>query len=235
MLPKMTPHELTVPQLDARGRAARQAAAMTPTPERRKTELARAWRSRGRAWIYPAILCANIALIAGCTSSSEREYVATNPGLSRTLRVALIPFENLTSHPQAGLIMAELLATELYNRRVFNLVESTELRRELNQRKVDTSQLARTTIAAELAAMLDVDAVIVGSVSEFSYQHGLHEEPTVGINARLVTAGAGEVLWAASYSDTGRGLLRRDSLNEAAQRVAARMVAALDNRLGPGG
>lgn len=189
----------------------------------------------GHKRIAMALLGLSIVIMAGCAATAEREYVADELKAARNIRVALVPFENLTSYPQAGQIMADLLATELYDRRVFNLMESTELRRELTKRKIDAEQLARSTVAAELAATLGVDAVIVGSVSEFSYQHGLHEEPTVGVNVRLVTAGDSKVLWAASYSDTGRGLLRRDSLNEAAQRVVQRMAGALDRELDSSG
>jgi hypothetical protein len=81
-----------------------------------------------------------------------------------------------------------------------------------------------------VAAALGVDAVLTGSVSEFGYQHGLKEEPTVGINLRLITLDDADVVWAASHADAGRGLLHRDSLAATAQRVVIEMVDALEAR-----
>jgi polysaccharide biosynthesis protein PelC len=82
-----------------------------------------------------------------------------------------------------------------------------------------------------MARALGVNAVLIGSVSEFGYQHGLKEEPTVGVNVRLVSGISGQVLWASSASDTGRGLFFRDSVNETAQRVVIKMVDALSKRV----
>ena len=39
---------------------------------------------------------------------------------------------------------------------------------------------------ARIAEALAVQAVLTGTVSEYGYQHGLHEEPVVGINLRLI-------------------------------------------------
>ena len=159
-----------------------------------------------------------------------RNFVSSGP-IHAALTVAVVPFENLTNHPNAGIIVAELLATELYHQGTFRLMEGTELRRQLEGRDIDLAKVGVTMAAGQLAAGLGVDAVVVGSVSEYGYQHGLHEEPTVGINLRLVSACDGEVLWAASHSETGGGVLRRDSVNEAAQRAVLEMVVELNRRL----
>ncbi|MCB1740670.1 MAG: hypothetical protein KDK91_09890 [Gammaproteobacteria bacterium] len=151
--------------------------------------------------------------------------------LRTDMRVAVLPFENLTVYPNAGRIAAELLMTELYKQRVFELLETSDLRQRLEARQIKLEDLPGQVVAAELAAALDVDAVLFGSVSEYGYQHGLREEPTVGLNLRLVLAETGRVEWAASHSEVGRGYLRRDSVNEAAQRVVQRMVQTLRESL----
>ncbi|MBT7408881.1 MAG: hypothetical protein HN826_04200, partial [Methylococcales bacterium] len=142
------------------------------------------------------------------------------------LKVAIIPFENWTNHPNAGQIAAQMIATELYTQDIFKLQEETQVKRLLDIKKVNMARLSKTSYARKIASMLHVDAVIMGSVSEYDYQHGLHEEPTVGLNARLISR-AGIVMWASSHSEIGRGYLRRDSLNDAAQRAIIDMVAEL--------
>jgi len=171
-------------------------------------------------------------MFAGCVAPEVgRDFVASDLTAPATLRVAVIPFENLSGYPSAGRIVADLVATELYQRRVFRLMEASELQRREREQNLSDAALGRSMVAADFARTLGVDAVLLGSVSEYGYQHGLHEEPKVGINLRLVRAGDGTVLWAASHSDGGRGYLRRETLNAVAQRAVARMVDALEREL----
>lgn len=169
--------------------------------------------------------------LASCASTDQqaRDYVDPSANFAE-MKVAVLPFENLTNYPNAGRIAAELLATELYQRGVFQLQEDTETRRSLAQLKIDPENLTSVAAAQQAAGLLEVDAVIVGSVSEFGYQQGLREEPVVGLNARLIQAGTGDVLWASSHSVMGGGYLERGSLNATAQRVVTSMVAPLTGR-----
>jgi len=173
-----------------------------------------------------------LVVLAGCADTRYAAHHARDAGaLDATQDVAVVPLENLTNYPKAGLIAAELVSTELYRRGLFRLTEGTALRQALNALEIDVADLAVTYAAAELGRRLEVDAVLVGSVSEYGYQHGLHEEPVVGLNLRLVDAASGDILWAASHSTTGRGYLARDSVNAAAQRLVEEMVATLGSHL----
>lgn len=176
-----------------------------------------------------ATLCFALVFTSGCLHTRHAaDFVGAGVDLGTRARVAVIPLENLTNYPKAGLIAAELLSTEIYRRDLFELVEGTALRQALTSLDIDLADLAADFAAADLANRLEVDAVLIGSVSEYGYQHGLHEEPVVGLNLRLVRAGEGEVLWASSHSTTGRGYIVRDSVNAAAQRLIAEMLATLD-------
>ncbi|WP_420565822.1 hypothetical protein [Thalassobaculum sp.] len=170
-------------------------------------------------------------VLAACASGDRqaRDYIDPAADFG-AMKVAMLPFENLTNYPNAGRIAAELLATELYQRRIFQLQEETETRRALAQLKIDPENLTSVAAAQQAAGLLEVDAIIVGSVSEFGYQQGLREEPVVGLNARLIEAGSGNVLWASSHSVMGGGYLDRGSLNATAQRVVTSMVAPLVER-----
>jgi polysaccharide biosynthesis protein PelC len=177
-----------------------------------------------------AVLALTLVL-AACASGDRqaRDYIDPAADFG-AMKVAVLPFENLTNYPNAGRIAAELLATELYQRRIFQLQEETETRRALAQLKIDPENLTSVAAAQQAAGLLEVDAIIVGSVSEFGYQQGLREEPVVGLNARLIEAGSGNVLWASSHSVMGGGYLDRGSLNATAQRVVTSMVAPLVER-----
>jgi polysaccharide biosynthesis protein PelC len=177
-----------------------------------------------RAPIWLALL---FGFLSACSSESGRDYVNADPELKADMTVAVLPFENLSNQGNAGVVAAQLIASELYNQGLFQVMEETEVRKRLSDGKVDINRLSNAAVARQVAKLLQVDAVLIGAVSEFGYQHGLREEPTVGMNARLVSANDGKVLWVASHAAVGPGLFARESLTETAQRVARRMVAGL--------
>jgi TolB-like protein len=173
-----------------------------------------------------------VVVLAACGHSGYNQtFINYNAAPTRTMLVGVLPFENLTTHRNAGYIASELLTTELYRQGIFRLIEQSRIRKWMANNKINPAQLTETTYAQAVARALGVHAVIIGSVSEFGYQHGLKEEPTVGINARLVSGSDGQVLWASSSSDIGRGIFNRDSANETAQRVVVKMVAELNKRV----
>lgn len=177
------------------------------------------------------LLAATLAACAGNVREG-RDYVDPAIGDAAKATVAVLPFENLTNHPNAGLIASQLMATELYQRGLFALQEETRTRKLLAELNIDPAKLTDVAAAQQAAGLLEVDALIVGSVSEFGYQHGLREEPVVGLNARLIDGGSGRVLWASSHSAAGGGYLDRSSLNATAQGVVSAMVRPLAAGLG---
>jgi TolB-like protein len=172
--------------------------------------------------------------LAGCglSTGASRDFTSSRAALPASARIAVLPLENLTSHPNAGVIASELISTELYRRNLFVQTEPTRARNQLAAAKIEADRLADTSYGQKVAELLGVDAVLVGSVSEYGYQHGLREEPTVGMTVRLVRAGDGTVLWASSQSEVGMTALARESVNEVAQRVVARMLEALARSYG---
>ena len=169
-----------------------------------------------------------LALLVGAcvTFGGGSDYVDPTAGPSSRMSVAVLPFENLSTHPRAGLIVSQLVRAELYARGLFRQQEESETRRRLTQRRIDVSQLGERVAAADVASGLDVDAVLVGSVSEYRYQHGLKEEPAVGATARLVDR-TGVVLWSGTRSTVGGGLVARASLSETARGLVGRMIDGL--------
>jgi len=182
------------------------------------------------SWRKP-VLAAAVAVLAlsGCSYGrvSSRDFAPTGGGLASGASVAVLPFENLTNYPSAGQIAADLVSTELYSLGLYRSVEASRVRNQLVAAKVDVDKLSDSSSAQAVGRTLGVDAVLVGSVSEYGYQHGLREEPVVGLNARLVRSADGAVLWASSQSEAGRGYFSRDSVNNVAQRVVTRMLHSL--------
>ncbi|MBF0587768.1 MAG: hypothetical protein HQL53_01425 [Magnetococcales bacterium] len=184
----------------------------------------------------PAVLFLMIILavmLSACAGGEGRHFVDKDAIPDPRLKVAVLPFENLTDNPNAGVIVSQLMTAELYTRQVFLQMEESELRRVLAAKKVDMNRLFDSTVARQVGAMLGVDGVIIGSVAEYAYQHGLREEPAVGFSMRMVRVGDGEVIWSASRSDIGSGFLQRDSLVHVAQRSVRRTVNIMMRSPGP--
>ncbi len=178
--------------------------------------------------------CRQIALIplfggvvlwlAGCATGShlERDYISDSPSPQRHMSVLVLPFQNLTVHPKAGVALAGIMATELRKEGIFEIQESPLLEGG------DDDSVSAAPIAMARAA--GTDAVLLGFVTEYGYRYGFRKQPVVGIDLRLIRTD-GTVLWAASASEAGSAYLGRDSVTEAAQRLVMRLVQRLSEQM----
>lgn len=201
--------------------------------EMERTQGARAIMGSMRSLIALALVAATLAACS-VGRSANRDFARAGESLPMGASVAVLPFENLTNYPNAGQIAADLLSTELYGLGLYQVAEASRVRNQLATAKIDAEKLTDGTYAQAAGRTLGTDAVLVGSVSEYGYQHGLREEPVVGLNARLVRTSDGVVLWASSQSAAGRGFFSRDSVNNVAQRVVTRMADSLRDAAGAG-
>jgi polysaccharide biosynthesis protein PelC len=182
-----------------------------------------------RRQLLGALLPLTLAACSGPTAT-VRDFAGEAGAAPRAdMAVAVLPFENLSAHPHAGQILAQLIAAELYSRGLFAQVEESEVRRRLAQRGLEGKELGRDTVARELAEAIAVDAVLVGSVQDFGYRYGLRPDPVVAATARLV-ARDGNVLWGGSFAESGGMFGGADSATVAAQRLAASIADRLAAR-----
>lgn len=174
------------------------------------------------------VLLLPVLLLTACGGGHEYlETVARIAPVDRTLRVAIIPMENLTNHKNAGRIASELVYSATAERNLFILVPPQAVQEAMAALKITTDDRLESRQSQEIGVATRADAVLMGSISEYGYQYGLREEPSVGLNLRLVKVGSAEVLWAASASGVGRGVFSRDSLTLVAQEVVHRLVGGL--------
>ncbi len=181
----------------------------------------------GSLWLISVVL---LLFLSACGTNKGIERDGSgNPVLSPAAPlVAVLPFENLSEYPNGGEILTRLMTTELYRQRLFHIREEDDLYRQMVAERIEKEGApSAPSPIQQLAHKLGVDAVLLGSVTEFHYQHGLREEPVVGLSVRLVRSCDGQVVWAASHSVMGKGLLRRESLNLVAQRVIQELVSEL--------
>ena len=153
-----------------------------------------------------ALLAALLGL--GCASSTlTTAWRADSPVPPPRASLAVVPFENLSSSRNAGLILTDLATTLLYARPQFRVVEISSLSedKEVRLRRLEVTPWERqvglnTATAAAVGQVANVDWVLVGSVGEYGFVDGFGETATVGVNLRLLRVEGGEVVWAGSLS-----------------------------------
>lgn len=172
------------------------------------------------------LLLAALLTAVGC--SYQQDFVKGEEIGSRARWAAVLPLVNLTSYPNAGRIVGDLLTTELYALTDFKIMERTEMLAKLKGEEDDLDEVLDRAVALKVGKQLGVDTVIFGSVTEYRYKRGLDEDPVVGINIRMLDVKSDKILWAGSNSGTGGCFwFCEDSLNRLAQKTCHDMVAAM--------
>lgn len=117
--------------------------------------------------------------------------------------IAVLPLLNLSPKGEAGTIVTNNLKKELKGKGWVLITPEQEVYRYLLKRRIrDTGSITRL-VAREMGKVLGVDAVLIGSVSEFS---GIESRSniTVGVGARLISTLDGRIIWADSKSYVGK-------------------------------
>lgn len=127
----------------------------------------------------------------------------------------IIPFENNTETPLAGL-------------RVASIAEGVASSKGYNLKRVMTYEQKEYTqeeIANIIKALKnkDVDYVITGSVNEFRYKAGIDGEPAVSITLRIFSLKEDKWIYTATVSKSGRFF---QSVSTVAQSILNRIIPA---------
>lgn len=169
-----------------------------------------------------------LLLVSGCSGTYQKDYVQSR-GIAEDARfVAVLPLVNLTTTPNAGRMVSDILVTELYSATGFRLMESTSMLKRMKGDEDDIEYVVEDVVAQEIGHRLGVDTVVYGSVSEYRYSRGVNQSPAAGINLRMIDVDSGKVLWASSASRTGGCFFGcEDSLNSITQEAVEEMVESM--------
>ena len=115
------------------------------------------------------------------------------------LRVAVMPFENLTERAGSAKIVTNVFVTELFKAGIYDVVELGEADEKVIEGNVWVYGGVNYEGIKRLGKELKVDAIIIGSVE--TYNEGLKSEttlPEVELYARMLSAREGEdgsIIW----------------------------------------
>jgi hypothetical protein len=169
-----------------------------------------------------------LSMLFFLSCSYQQDFVKGEEIHAKARLVAVLPLVNLTTFPNAGRIVLDLLTTELYANTDFQIMEQTDLLNKMKGNKEDLDQVLEKAVAFRVGEALGADTVIFGSVTEFRYKRGLDEAPVVGVNIRMLDIRTNRILWSGSKSGIGGCFwFCEDSLNRLAQKVCRDLVVAM--------
>jgi TolB-like protein len=157
--------------------------------------------------------------------------------------ISILPFENLSESPVATKIISELIKKELKNsERIFVTTEDA-VDEFLAKRRIRYTGGVTRLAVREMGKALGVNAVLVGTINQFSEGNG---RINVAVTARLVNTVDGSIIWANTVSYTERdfvgllGLGLITSVDSLSSRVVKDLVKGIptqfiikDTGLGP--
>lgn len=115
--------------------------------------------------------------------------------IESTYRVAVMPFLNKSGKRDVGMLATTLFLVSLSRSAVFVPVEFGDVRESMVRSLIRSrGQLDYKDIAA-VAAMLNVDAILVGTVDSYSDGMQNNAPPQVTVTGRLIDARKKRILW----------------------------------------
>jgi TolB-like protein len=159
----------------------------------------------------PFLLLAAL-LLTGCAASRHTTYLDPQFDFGSIERVAIIPFENLSSDQGASRYVSRLFFTELLAQKVFDIVEPGEVSAYMGSHQGMTGQSAELSVEQikEMAKALNVQGIIFGSVGESSeLRSGSISTHVISISARMVNTETGSTVWSSSVNTGGPGFFAR--------------------------
>jgi TolB-like protein len=174
-----------------------------------------------------------LLIAGGCATSTSTQYVRQNVDYNNFKRIAVLPFESLTTDEYAGEKIRKTVITELLSRGV-DVIEPGEVTRVLIEQKIKSFSSVRTADLQNMAKTLGVEALMMGSVEAYGISRGISVSyPEVSINVRLVEASSGNIIWSVCQTSGGPGFWTRHfgaegiSLSEAANKVVKEAIDTL--------
>lgn len=175
-----------------------------------------------RALLLLSIACLAISLLHGCAAKSLTR-TSVDPALNREeniRRVALLSFESPIDDLQAGTHISKLFETHLLQTGLYQVAERGEIEKVLKERGFSSSSGMDKAVLRQLGELLQVDGIILGSVSQYNRFN-------LGFTARLVSVKSGLVLW--SVSQTGGRIFR--PLSQVADETVQMAVQELKGKI----
>ena len=181
-----------------------------------------------------------VTLLSAC-GPTMKPFVSGNLQGGEDSKLAILPFDNLSSTPGAAKVMENLVLIEFLKRSTVRIVDPGEVSAALSKERIRlASSLSRESIRA-LGTALGVRFLAMGTVHQFEVQTSGGaggQTPAVGLALRIIDAGTGEIVWAGTAARRGNdreivfGIGKIHSLNALGEETAEEFARAFAEALG---
>jgi TolB-like protein len=174
-----------------------------------------------RRWLWISML----PLTVGACRSAGSHYLHPNVDVAALHRVAVLPFENLTTERTSAEKVQKIFTSELLALEAFEVVEPGAVVKALRAEHVDSVAGLGPPELKRLGDALKADAFFMGSVVDFAESHGNTPAPQVTIEMHLVEAQSGVTVWSTNNTRSGASVSARlfgvggESLTDAARKL----------------
>ncbi len=145
-------------------------------------------------------------VLAGCGGMRATRFINPDFSFAYVEKVAVLPFENFATEPDAGVRATRLFITELLAAGAVDVVEPGEVEAALNR----IPGVARPPSSEHIIALgksLKVQAVMLGSVNQSeTIRSGTVMIPVVTLDAHMVETETGSTVWAVTHTEKGAGM-----------------------------
>jgi len=194
-------------------------------------------REYNRFKIYGlSVLCFFIVSISGCSGNTFKQFTRPDYDMKAVKTVAVLPFRNFTSDSYADEKIRSKVSIELLSRDV-NIIEPGEIISVLRELKIKSVESIRNKDMVSIGSMLNVDAVLTGSVEAFGISKGIAASyPEVTVHLIMFDTITGNIIWSVSHTSGGASFWTRhfgaegSTLDNVSERVIEEAFDALYGR-----
>jgi curli biogenesis system outer membrane secretion channel CsgG len=172
-----------------------------------------------------------VLFLNGCATPEEEYFLETEtranvyvaPEKLAIKKIAIMPFK--ATSELIGASVSDLFVTEMLKAGKYELVERSQMAQVLGESELSLAGLSAAK-AAEVGTMMGADAMMIGTVDEYStVTYRGYNYPVVGITARLIDCQNGKVVWSVDLAERSQD--RMGTVPEQARIVVHQMMSAL--------
>ena len=186
---------------------------------------------RGSSVIITVVML--LLFIGGC-AAKPKVYVNPNTNFGFIKRVAVLPFENLSSDRFAGKKVRDVFVTSLLSTEVIDVPELGEVLMVLESQGVASPEAITSELAKAVGKILGVQGLVLGTVEEYSVNRTTAGSfPEIAITLRMLDVKTGNIIWSVSLTEKGGRVLPtifgvgESTLSEVAARASQKIVETL--------
>lgn len=188
-----------------------------------------------------ALLAASL-LLAGCAAGLPRPYADQRLRGAEGLRMAILPFDNLSKSQGAAKTMENVVLTEFLKAAPVKVVDPGEVATVLSQERVRLSTSIPRETVKRIGKKLEVNLLMVGILHEYDSEPssgagGTGQIPVVSTTLRIIDANTAEIVWASTAARRGNdresvfGIGRINSISTLAEVTARELATAFGESL----